>query len=288
MRCEKCGFTHQQLIGRKKVDGIVLRQWRCDRCRHKQLDPLPRLITPASVLVFDIETFPILTYSWGARMQYIPIEYVFKDWAVISWSAKWLYAPKTMTAILTPKEAKNRDDKRIMIELWDLVNSADVIIGHNVRQFDLKKINWRFKMYNLNPPHYYKIIDTLKGSRGAWNPTSHKLDWLGKYLIGKQKVKTDFDLWQGCDQGNPKSLDQMAKYNRQDVLLVENVYTEMRAWLPSHPNMLLYIDQDDEEACGRCTSKNIKSTGFYFTNCYKYKAWRCLDCGALGRSRVRS
>ena len=44
-----------------------------------------------------------------------------------------------------PEYQKDKtDDKALMRKLWDLMDEADIVIGHNCDSFDIKKINSRF------------------------------------------------------------------------------------------------------------------------------------------------
>ena len=80
----------------------------------------------------------------------------------MSWSAKWLYDDKILSDVLTPKEAKERNDKRIIKSVWKLLNEADIVIAHNGDKFDLKKLKARFLSNGFVPPMPYKTVDTLK------------------------------------------------------------------------------------------------------------------------------
>ena len=120
---------------------------------------------PAKVLLLDIETAPMEVYVWGLYKQRISHTNIIKDWNIICWSAKWLNDSDYKGDCLTPKESIERNDKRILQSIWNLLEKADVVIGHNVERFDLRKLNARFKYHGINPPTPYQTIDTLKHSR---------------------------------------------------------------------------------------------------------------------------
>ena len=46
---------------------------------------------------------------------------------MLTWGAKWLHNPDIMSAKLTPEEALEENDKRIITELWNVLNDADKI-----------------------------------------------------------------------------------------------------------------------------------------------------------------
>ncbi len=48
------------------------------------------------VLVFDIETKPLLGYVWSIWEQNVSLNMINTDWSVLSWSAKWLDDPSAL------------------------------------------------------------------------------------------------------------------------------------------------------------------------------------------------
>lgn len=88
-------------------------------------------ISMPNILILDIETSPLKAYVWRLWKQDIYLDQLISDWFCISWAAKWLNHPETMSDVLTPDEIKNEDDSRIMKGLWNLLNDADIVIAHN-------------------------------------------------------------------------------------------------------------------------------------------------------------
>ena len=252
--------------------------------RYKRQDRHDSTYIP-KVLLFDIETTPCKGLFWHTGKQYISHNNIVQPWNVLSWAAKWLFSSEMMEDVLTPQEAISGDDKRIVKSMWDLLEIADVVIAHNGDQFDLKRLNTRFILNGLTPPRPYQSIDTLKIARKHFSFSSNRLDYLGKLMKDKGKIKTDFDLWVQCIAGDKKSLDYMIKYNKMDVELLEEVYLELRPWCKSHPNMGLYVDSD-KEVCPNCGNDNLDWGGYYTTMVGKYAAFRCGNCGAIGRCRT--
>ncbi len=238
------------------------------------------------VLLWDVETTPMEVYVWGLfGNKYINHGNIIKDWNILSWAAKWLFSADMMSDILTPEEARSRDDKRIMEGIWKLLNEADIVIGHNSRKFDHKKLNTRFIMNNYGPPMPYQTIDTLEVSRRHFNFASNRLDYLGQLMTNKGKIETNFQLWTDCLAGNQEQLDFMKKYNEMDVLLLEEVYVQLRPWIKSHPNMNIYMEST-EPGCGNCGSNDVTEGKEYITTANRYMAYRCNNCGAIMRGRI--
>ena len=186
--------------------------------------------------------------------------------------------------VLTPEEARNEDDSRIVEKLWHLINEADIIIAHNAKHFDVPKMNSRFILNGLNPPAAYKIIDTLDVVKKVFGFSSNKLDALAGYFGFETKLDTDFELWAKCLEGNRQALSYMQDYNIWDVELLELVYLKLRPWIPSHPNLNVFVP--NEHVCSYCGNSNLIDEGFYYTNTNKYKVCRCEHCNGLSRERV--
>ena len=247
-------------------------------------------ISPARVLIFDIETAPLMSNIWGLWNQNVGhnLSMLESDWFIITWSAKWLFEEEVFTGKLTPEEAKNQDDSRIVRNFWQLLNDADIVIAHNGDKFDIKRVNTRFLKLGLHPPTPYQTIDTLKHVRKKFNISSNKLDYVAKFLELGGKMETGgFELWKGCMEGDQESLNKMEEYNIKDVTLLEEVYLRIRSWITPHPNMGLHIGEN-VTCCATCGGTELTIVGTYKTYMSEYDALRCDSCGSINRSRASS
>lgn len=238
------------------------------------------------ILIFDIETSPMRAYVWGRWKQNVHLEQTISEWFALSWSAKWLNNPNIMSDVLTPTEVIIENDKRIVKSLWQLFNEADIVIAHNGQKFDVPKMNSRFIIHGLNPPNPYRQIDTLTTARKEFGFSSNKLDALAGYFGIEHKSETNFKLWVRCLNGEQEALSYMQEYNIKDILILEAVYLRLRPWMKNHPNLGLYVENEDE-TCPHCGSTNVADTGtFSYTNVSKFSNVRCLDCGGVARRRT--
>lgn len=235
------------------------------------------------ILLIDLESSPILGMVWGMYDQNLSYDRIIQDWHLLCWSAKWLFDSEVMSDVLTQSEAKNHDDKRICESAWKLLNEANVIIAHNGNQFDVKKFNARFIKHGLNPPSAYQKIDTLLVARNGFGFTSNKLDDLCAYFGLPKKTDTNFDLWKKCFYGDKEALEKMSSYCSNDVFILEELYLKLRGWIVGHPNLNLW-NEDNVSVCPNCGGRIIFG-GDYYTPVNRYDAWRCSDCGAIGRSK---
>ena len=101
----------------------------------------------------------------------------------------------------------------------------------------------------MQPPSNFKQIDTLKLARKHFALTSNKLAYMTDKLCTKYKKLTHhkfegFELWKECLDGNLKAWKEMEKYNKHDVLALEELYTKLIPW-DSSVNFTLYGDSPD-------------------------------------------
>lgn len=238
------------------------------------------------ILIFDIETAPMKAYVWSKWKQDIGSSQFISGWYILSWAGKWLNNKNIMSDVLTPNEAVNENDKRIVRSLWELFNQADIVIAHNASRFDVPKMNTRYILNDMMPPTPYRVIDTLVVARKTFAFTSNRLDDLAGYFNIDHKKETSFELWDRCVNGDQEALDYMAEYNVKDVDILEQVYLKLRPYIKNHPNLSLYLENEDE-TCPYCGSTNVAETGtFTYTNVSKFSNVRCLDCNAIARRRT--
>lgn len=257
------------------------------RCFENGIPKEARYTTTPKILLLDIETAPMEVYTWSLRgNDYISPTNIIKDWFVLSWSAKFLFSSQVFSDSVTPQEASNRDDSRMIMGIYQFLNEAQIVITHNGNKFDLPKINSRLLVHGFPPPTHYQTIDTLSVARKYFGFSSNKLDYLNKILGLNLKDDMSFDDWIACVHGNREALSKMEKYNRKDVLNLEDLYVTLRPWIQNHPNVGVYLNTEDS-VCKNC-GKELKDEnweGTYETNTAVYRAFRC-SCGAIGRDKV--
>lgn len=245
----------------------------------------------AKILLFDIETSPMEAYIWSYWKNVIPPAMGHKGWALLSWSAKWLFDSEIMGEAVTPKAAHNRDDSEIVGGLFELMDEADILIGHNAKKFDIPKAKTRFILNGLPGLSPFRVVDTLAVARTQFAFPSNKLDDLNKELGVTQKMgHTGMQMWKDCVNGTKKeskaALKMMLEYNKVDVVALEELYLVLRPHVKSHPNVNLYRDMaDGVTRCPNCGSAELNWNGKYYTPAGRFKAFKCMDCRAIGRSR---
>jgi len=233
------------------------------------------------ILLLDLETFPNISYTWGKYDQNV-IRFVQQS-CIASFSAKWLNNKNIIVKALPDYSGYtpgSYDDKALVIDLWNLLDEADIVIAHNGNSFDVKVCNARFMFHGLNPPSPFKTVDTKKVVKEVARFNSNKLDDLSQIFELGEKIQTTFDLWEGCINGDKKAWNDMISYNKHDILLLEKLYLKVLPWIKNHPNLTLWT----EGLCPKCGSADVQYRGYQFTLTRKYRRFQCNSCGGWGRS----
>jgi hypothetical protein len=229
------------------------------------------------IILLDIETSPNMGYSWGRFEQNI-LKFE-KEWELLSFAYKVLGTPANKTLCFARCDYNDKTERALVKEAHSVLDSADIIIGHNIDRFDNKKLRAKFVEHGLAPPKPYKTIDTLKIARSQFAFNSNSLNDLAFTLKLGRKVQTGgIELWFGCMAGDPKAWKKMIAYNKHDVVLLEKVYQRLKTWYPHHPNLALY--NDDREGCPVCSSGGrVQRRGTQVLQQRIAQRYQCQSCG---------
>lgn len=231
------------------------------------------------ILLLDIETAPNLSFTWGLFNQYISIDQIVKPGYTISWAAKWLGEKEVMFDSIYNNSAKNMIKK-----IHKLMDEADAVIHYNGKKFDIPILNKEFLLHGLPPPSPVAQIDLLHTVRRQFKLSSNKLDFVAQSLgIGSKEKHKGFQLWVGCMNKDPDSWKVMEKYNKQDVVLLEQLYHKLLPWIKGHPNLSIY---HRDKVCPHCGSSHYHSKGTQMTRGGEYRRYKCLDCNTPFRDNI--
>lgn len=242
-----------------------------------------------SILVLDIETAPILGYVWKLWDQNVGLNQIKEDWYVLSWAAKWRGAPASEVMYMDQRARRDIEDDSILLKhIWKLLDQADIVITQNGVSFDVKKLNARFLLNGMPPPSPYKNIDTCLLAKKKFGFTSNKLEYLTDKLCTRyKKLKHNkfqgFELWSECLRGNSAAWREMERYNKYDVLALEELYDVMEPW---DRTIDFNLYHDGIEPVCRCGCTEFHRRGYHYTAAGKFQIYRCRECGACTRSRT--
>lgn len=224
------------------------------------------------ILIYDIETTPQLQYRWRYWDDGPPIK-VVEDNALLCFAYKWLGEDKIHFVKKDPVGT-----------LWQLFDEADVIVAHNNDRFDERMANASFNKAGYGPPSPYQKIDTLKQFRKYMASTSNSLAQLARqYGLSLKEVNSGAELWFRCMANEKAAWKEMESYNKQDVLVLEELYLMIRPWMATgHPNMGFW---SKDTVCAKCGSNNWQKRGVRHTAVYERQVALCKDCGGYSTFR---
>ena len=236
------------------------------------------------VLFYDIEALPNISAHFGSWNENLPYKQRIQESCLLSHSWCWGDC-EIHGSVLTPTEAINHDDERLVLELWSLLDNADIVIGHNICRYDNKKANAYFIKYGLPPVSPFKSIDTLSIAKRKFKFEFNSLAYLAKYLGVTDKIENDgMPLWIDCHLGKQEALNTMLRYNIGDVKTQREVYNILKSYDNNGVNMSLY-DSAECLKCVSCGSHNVSMliNKLVYTTSNKYLAYRCNDCSIVMR-----
>jgi hypothetical protein len=230
-------------------------------------------------LIYDIETSPIIGYTWGVWEQNV-IE-VLEDWQVLSVAWKWL--GESTVHVVGQDDFEDytpgvNDDYNVIEVIHDLFDEADIVVAHNGDKFDQRKVTARMIYHSMSPPAPYKQIDTKKVASRYAAFSRNSLKFLAENLNEDHKKGSagGFETWVGCLAGDEKAWKKMKSYNKKDITSLEELYLKLRPWMTNHPNVGRLANK--ENVCPKCLSDKLQSRGYRSTNTVRYRRMQCQDC----------
>lgn len=235
-----------------------------------------------NILVIDIENSPNLAHVWSLWNNNVSLSQLQETGEIISFAAKWVGKKKVIF-----KSTFHDGMDAMLDEAHKLLSEADIVVGYNSKNFDMKHLNRAFIENGYAPPAPYAQVDLMHVVKSQFRFVSNKLDHVVQQLgLGKKTAHTGHDLWVRCMQGDAAAWALMRKYNKNDVVITEELYLTLIPWVPNHPNMAL-LKGVEGQACTNCASTNLQWRGYYYTAASKFRRFVCNDCSKWGRSSQR-
>lgn len=176
------------------------------------------------------------------------------------------------------KGLMNLDDKKLCEELYDVMQESDVIVGHNVRRFDIAVARTRFFHHGFNPTKLWAVEDTLQILWSQFKLPRNTLDEACRFvgLEGKGKQRHS-DFVDGCYDGEMKDWEGMRKYNKRDVEITEAFYEKIGAWNPTGVNYNMYRRHGN--SCPFCGNEKAWRNGLRGGKTFLRQRYECQRCG---------
>ena len=228
-------------------------------------------------LFFDIETSPMIVYSWrtGWKLN-IGTDNIIEDWKIICISYKWEGEDKVHTLSWD----KNKCDKQLLIDFIKIANTSDEMVAHNGDRFDIKKIRTRCIYHRIPAFPKYRTLDTLKKAKSGFVFNSNRLDYIAKFLgVGAKLQHEGFKMWVKCMQGDKQALKDMIEYCEMDIIVLEDVFTVLQNYTQHNTHAGTHNGKL-KASCPNCGSEDVGLLKNEFTALGTIK--RRLECSPCG------
>lgn len=228
-------------------------------------------MTKPKILLIDIESLPNIQYGYDLWNGSKP-DMIIKEKAIICFGYKWLGEGKAKVI----SAVKPYLDNVLCTKITEILNEADYVVAHFGDRFDLKFIRSRCIINGVPAPSFIPSLDTYKLAKRHFNFNANRLDYLGKLFGFGGKLKTGWELWQKCAEGDKAAMRKMAEYNKRDVELLEKVFLHMLPHVESKLNHQLF---SDKVVCPHCGSDYIQRRGTVCLKTRKRQRLACMKCG---------
>lgn len=236
------------------------------------------------IILYDLETLPMTAATFTLYPENIGHDNIITDWSLICGAWKTLESKTThAVSILDDPKAFKKDvnnDLIVVKKLREVFQDADILVGHNSKKFDTKKLNARLIYYGLEPlPSGIQQVDTLQEVKKVAAFSSNRLDYLGQHLCGSGKLPTSKGLWLRVLKGDPSAVKEMVAYNKVDVKVLEDVYLKLRPYMKGHPHIGAMSGDDKNHSCPKCGSDDLSTSKTRYTAAgIKKSQMQCNTC----------
>ena len=247
-------------------------------------------IKKPKIISFDLEVSPALGYFYPPTWE-TGILKVEERQKLMSFAWQVVGDKKINGLTLYDMDTYKVDPKNDVLlikKLHEVMSSADILLGQNSDQFDVKMANYFFIMNGLDPIPPTKYIDTKKVAKRYFRFLNNTLDNLGEELGFGGKTKNTYkDLWVDAFLlGDRRSWSMMNTYCKNDVRITTEVYLKMRPFMHTHPSISRISGEYD--SCPRCGSYSYKLKSYRTTNTSKYCQFKCDNCHGYFTDRKAS
>jgi uncharacterized protein YprB with RNaseH-like and TPR domain len=228
------------------------------------------------ILFLDIETAPIEARIWSRFDLSVGINQMTRDWFILSFAAKFR-GEDTIYYLDQRYSEPIEDESMILVAIHDLMSKADIIVAHNGKKFDFKRLRARFAKFKMAPMGIKRYMDTMIMAKKEFHLTSYALEFVAAFfgIQGKFKSRKFIgqELWNACLDKVKEAWEEMELYNKQDVVVLEEVF---EALLPYDRtlNLTPYLE---ENTC-TCGSTEFKRHDYFVAQVSKIVIYKCVSC----------
>lgn len=240
----------------------------------------------ARTLIFDVERIPMRTKQLAAwDMKSLQYRRLTPD-DIERWGRTICLAYKWFGEKRTHFIAEWHDGGRpgFLAAARDLLDEADLVVGHNSTRFDVPHLGGEFLLENLTPPSPFKQFDTLLTARKVGNLEANHLDTLDKRFGYSGKTdKYRIDMAEAAVAGDAKAQRQIERYNKGDIAATERVFLRLRPY--GNLNVGLFNDDPTRPVCPKCGSPKVQRRGYAVKATLRYPRYQCTACGGWSTAK---
>lgn len=239
------------------------------------------------IICFDLETIPNLPEAlrvWPS-LSYVPSGTIRASVSSIICAGWKVYGKSEPVHCINAWDFPGwtydvNDDRALCEAIAPVIAEADCVVTHNGKRFDWKFLQTRLRKHKLPPLPPIHHVDTCSEARKHMLVFNNRLNTVAKFLTEKEKKEHEgWELWVKVHGRNAEAMRTMTEYCMQDVLVLEDVFAELRPLIQTLPNQNLFSPLK-EKVCPNCGSTRLKSEGRRYTKTKAYRRYCCADCRA--------
>lgn len=238
-------------------------------------------MSKSKILILDIETRPALAYVWRLFDENVGLDQLVEPSSILSVGWKWLGKAKFEYADVWPVRSAIKR-RKMLRKIHKAMSQADAVVTFNGNRFDLPKLRGEFLQAGFAPLHKIASVDVIETTK-QMGYTSNKLAHVAPLLGCDDKTDTGgFKLWREYMDGSRAARASMRSYNKQDVLVLEQLYKRVRPYIRTH----VHIGAEAED-CPNCGSTDVSVEKTRRTRVMAIDQIRCHNCGACSEGKRR-
>lgn len=237
------------------------------------------------VLLFDIETLPNLQEAlkvWPQLSNWrgLTLRASINSVACFGYSVLGSNEYKCIHAWDYPEWEKDVNaDQKLLLDIREIMSSADAVITHNGVNFDWRFLQTRFLIRDVPLLPKTQNSDTKRLASRNFSFFSNRLDSLAEVLGLTRKLDHEgWPLWVKVHGRDPLAMFTMSEYCKRDVKSLGDLYHKMRPVDSQAPNHNLHQIGGSKNLCPTCGSTRIESRGYYYTRTRTRRKYQCKDC----------
>jgi DNA polymerase III epsilon subunit-like protein len=232
------------------------------------------------ILFLDTENAPNIAAVWGIHDQRVSYTDIVREWFFISAQWQWLDSKKVCcVSVLDDRKAFKKDftnDLVVVKTCHALLSDAEIVVGHNIKGHDMKKLQAKFIEYKMKPLNMPIMVDTLEWSR-KFGFTSRRLADLCSKLGLEKKLMHEPGLFLKAALGDEAAIKKVVTYGLGDIPTLKQLYERLKPY-SNHPNLNIWRGTG-VDCCPNCSSTEFHASGYRYTKVGRVPRNECLECG---------